>query len=151
MIYYATVYHKETGQIMQCSEFSCPEDQVEANYAARAMAFGESTHGVVRQRSDFDKHYVITLGGAEVIADRPPVPYQIDRTTVTAGTGDYITITGLHDPCELVIDDPDPTTETTVITVEGGGFEFEADVAGVYTVEIRRFPFLPAKIEITAT
>jgi hypothetical protein len=48
------------------------------------------------------------------------------------------------------VDDSDPGVETQTFAVEGGGFVFSADDPGVYTVEVRRWPFVPFKVEFTA-
>lgn len=153
MINHCTVYRVETGEIMGYSTFSVSDDpeEIEKNFSVRVRMYGETGYGYVAAESDPAIHYVAIQGDTPVVTERLPVPYRIDRDTLTAGTGDYITITGLHNPCELVIDNPDPTVATWRATVSGGGFEFEAETAGLYTIEISRFPFLPATIEITAT
>jgi hypothetical protein len=76
---------------------------------------------------------------------------EVNKTTLVADGVDSITLTGLPDPCQIIIDDPDPLVETTTTTVTGGGFVFVADDPGIYTVEVRRWPFVPFKIEFTAT
>src|SRR4051812_38302885 len=108
-IHYTTVYRKDTGQIVSTGYFSCEDEMVDINFAIRADQYGGRDHDVIDAQSDTAIHYVIVMGDRTIIAERPHIPYQVDKTTLTAGTGDYITITGLHNPCELVIDDPDPT------------------------------------------
>lgn len=153
MIFHCTVFNKETGEIVQYSYFDCPEysDFIEKNYETRVGFFGSDSHNFIAEKPNNENQYVVVMDEKPVLVDRPAIPYQFDRTTLTAGTGDFVTITGLHNPCELVIDSTDQTVETWRVTVEDGGFEFEADTPGVYTIEISRFPFLPARIEITAT
>lgn len=153
MIHHCTVFRIDTGEIMSYSNFSVNDDPeaIASNYSVRLRTYGETGYGFVPVEANSETHYVVMMDETPVVAERPPIPYQIDSTTVTAGDGGYVTITGLHNPCELVIDNPDPTVETWRVTVEDGGFEFEADTPGVYTIEISRFPFLPARIEITAT
>lgn len=152
MINHCTVYRLDTGEIVGYSNFSVSDDpeDIANNYAVRVRMYGDSGYGYVPVEANAETHYITIMEGEPVVAVRPPVPYRIDRQTLTAGNGDYITITGLHNPCELVIDNPDPTVATWRATVEGGGFEFEAETPGLYTVEISRFPFIPAKIEIVA-
>ena len=149
-VHYATVYKKDTGEIVQTGMFSCDEEMVELNFSARAQFYGEETHGVLRAPADSRTQYVSVSGDEVILLDKPPIPYQIDKTTIAADGTDFLTISGLHSPCEIVVDDPDPTVDTVVHTVEGGSFEFEADTPGLYFIEISRFPFLPTRLEITA-
>lgn len=153
MIHYCTVFRTDTGEIVSSSNFSISDDEeaIANNYAVRVRMFGETGYGYVPVEANTETHYVVILDGVPVISDRPSIPYQVDRLTLTAGNGDYITITGLHNPCELIFDDPDPMVQTWTAVVEDGGFEFEADNPGVYTIEIKRFPFISAKIQVTAT
>lgn len=150
---YCTIYNKSTGEIVHSSDFSCGDDseQIELNYSARLNFYGVETHAVLRIPANGQVQYVAFSGDEVLLMDKPQIPFDIDKTVITAGTGDFVTITGLHTPCEIVVDDPDPTVETIVHTVEGGTFEFEADTPGLYFIEISRFPFLPARLEISAT
>lgn len=149
---YCTIYDKLTGEIVQNSSFTCAEDseQIELNYLARLGFYGAETHGLLRIPADGEKQYVAFSGDELLLVDKPPIPFTIDKTVITAGTGDFLTITGLHIPCDVIVDDPDPLTETTYHTVTGGAFEFEAEVPGTYTLQIMRHPFLPATITISA-
>lgn len=152
-IHYTTVYNKRTGQIVSTGYFSCEDSMVDINFAIRADQFGGADHDVIDSPADPEHQYVQTVDGSPVISERPPlrVFVQEGRTTLQAGGEDTITLSGLPNPCEIILDDPDPVTPTQVLTVEGGGFVFAADDPGVYTVEVRRFPFVPFKIEFTAT
>lgn len=145
------IYRKETGEIVTTGGGIDFHDPIAEIQIAAALAPWGEGYGLFEAVGTSDAHYVVMLDETPVVVERPPIPCQFDRLTLTAGNGDFITITGLHNPCELVIDNPDPTVETWRVTVEDGGFEFEADTPGTYTIEISRFPFLPARIEITAT
>lgn len=153
--HHCTIYRKDTGQIVQYSFFSCADDieQIARNHYGRLMFFGAEDHDFIDAPSDPAKHYVVTLGEEKVIAERPDLVVFVedDKTTIQAGGEDETTLTGLPDPCEIFLDDPDPTVETQRIEVTGGGFIFSADDPGVYTIEVRRWPFMPFAIEITAT
>jgi hypothetical protein len=153
MINHCSVYRKDTGEIVSYSYFSCPDDPdyIQANLNIRVAQYGEEDHAFVASESDPAIHYINLVGDTPSVVLRPPIPYVIDKTTLVAGTGDFVTITGLHNPCTIVVDDPDPAVATTTHVVEDGGFEFEPETPGVYIIEISRFPFLPATIEITAT
>lgn len=145
------IYRKETGEIVTDGGGIDFHDPIADIQIAAALAPWGDDYGLFEAVGLQDDHYVVMMDETPVVVERPPIPYQIDSTTVPAGDGSYVTITGLHNPCELVIDNPDPTVETWRVTVEDGGFEFECDTPGVYTIDISRFPFLPARIEITAT
>lgn len=152
-IHYTTVYRKDTGEIVSTGYFACEPEMVDINFAIRADQFGGQDHDVIDAPADPETSYVAILDGKAVVADRPElvVRTEDDKTTLVAGGEDSITLTGLPDPCEIIVDDPDPAVETQVYTVEGGGFIFMADDPGIYTVEVRRWPFLPFRIEFTAT
>lgn len=150
-IFSVTVYLKDTGEVRACTHHSCEQDFKETVIENIHNAWGVSEHGVIDSESLPEKHYVGVVGGKPIVIDRPPIPYVIDKTTLVAGTGDFVTITGLHNPCTIVVDDPDPTVETATHVVTDGGFEFEPETPGVYIIEISKFPFLSATITITAT
>lgn len=149
-MYFFTPYRKSTGEILFTSGFSCEDDNVEANYAHRLNSLDGAEHDFIRSPADPAIHYVTILGDERMVMEKPPMPYDIDKTVVVANGEDFITISGLHDPCEVVIDDPDPLVETVTTTVTGGSFEFSADMAGIYTIQIDEFPFLPMTLEIIA-
>lgn len=152
-VHFATIYRKDTGQIVETGGFTCEEDFVEMNFAVRVNNWGGADYDSIDSDADSAIHYVIVLAGETIVTDRPSLLINIvdNKTTIAAGTGDSAIFTGLPDPCQIIIDDPDPMVETTIEEVTGGGFEFEAADPGVYTLEVRRFPFLPWKVEITAT
>lgn len=149
-IFSATVFLKDTGEIVSCTKHSCEADFKPTVLSNTLKAWGVEDHDLIDSDSQPDKHYVGIVGGELTIIDRPQIPYVIDKTSLVIGSGDYVTITGLHNPCTIVIDDPDPTVETVTHVVTGGGFEFEPETVGIYTIEINKFPFLPATITITA-
>ena len=151
--HYTTVYRKATGEIVSTGYFACEEEMVDINFAIRIDQFGGSDHDVVDAPADPAIHYVAVLDGKAIVAGRPEliVATEDDKTTLQADGIDTITLTGLPDPCEIIVDDPDPGVETQSFIVDGGGFVFSVDDPGVYTIEVRRWPFLPFKIEFTAT
>ena len=150
--HYPTVYKIATGEIVQTGMFSCDEDFVDMNCAARVHSYGGTTHDVVDASADPAIHYVAVLDEKETVVERPELVVHIDgdKRTLQADGVDTITLTGLPDPCDIIVGAPDPGVETQTFTVEGGGFVFSADDPGVYTVEVRRWPFLPFKVEFTA-
>lgn len=152
MITDVTIYKKDTGEIVQFSSFMCPDDpeQIRLNIKGRLDVFGAETHDCILSQGDPAIHYVVSLGEDKLIENRPAIPYVVDKTIIQSGSGDFATISGLHSPCTVIIDDLDPLTETTTFEVVGGSFEFEAAVEGVYTIQISKFPFLPMTLQITA-
>ena len=151
MITPVSIYHLGTGEVKSTGGIQFETDLKDIQVAAALAPWGADTHGLIEESLDPLTKYVYTLDNERFIADRPPIPYQIDKTTITADGLDFLTISGLHNPCDVIVDDPDPLVETTVTTVTGGSFEFAAEDPGLYTIEISRFPFLPMKLDITAT
>lgn len=153
-MHHCTIYKKATGEIVQYSYFDCPDDIefIAKNHYGRLLFFGVEEYDFVDAKSDPATQYVAILDGQQIVAERPDLVVFVenDKTTIQADGVDETTLTGLPDPCEIIIDDPDPTVETQRIEVAGGGFIFAAENPGVYTIEVIRFPFLPWKVEITA-
>jgi hypothetical protein len=147
---FPTVYKKDTGQIVQTGMIWCEDDVVEQNFNARLAYYGAETHAIINADANAETQYVAVVGDQVLVVDRPPVPYLVDKTTIIAGGDDFCTISGLHDPCEVIIDDPDPLVETVVETVTGGSFEFAAETPGDYTIQIQKFPFLAMTLVINA-
>jgi hypothetical protein len=145
------IYRRATGEIVSNGSITFHDEFRDNQISAALVPWGEDDYALGEFSGDPAANYIGTVGGETVLLERPPVPYQIDKTTIASGGTDFATITGLHNPCEIVVDDPDPTVETTVYVVEDGGFEFAADVPGLYTIEVRHFPFVPMKLEVTAT
>jgi hypothetical protein len=66
------------------------------------------------------------------------------KTTITANGTDTAVLSGLPDPCTVMIDG-----EAHEIT--GGSLEFAASSPGVYRISIDEVQYLPEQWEITAT
>ena len=146
------IYKEDTGEVVSQVDVGFIDEFKDVQIASMLAPWGEG-HALIEAEGNPDTHYITTLGDRVISAPRPDLVVSTvdDRATLLADGIDSITLTGLPDPCDIVIDDPDPTVETTVTEVTGGGFVFVADDPGVYTVEVRRWPFLPFKIEFTAT
>lgn len=146
------IYKEDSGEIVSQVNVGFIDEFKDAQIAAMLAPWGEG-HALIEAEGNPDTHYVTTLGDRVLSAARHALIVTVldDKTTLVADGVDSITLTGLPDPCDIIIDDPDPTVETTYSTVTGGGFVFIADDPGVYTVEVRRWPFLPFKIEFTAS
>lgn len=147
---FPTIYRKDTGQIVQTGMIWCQDESVEVNFNARLSYYGVEDHAIINMEANPETQYVAFMGDEVVIIDKPSIPYAIDKTTIYAGVDDFATISGLHDPCDVIIDDPDPLAETITETVVGGSFEFAAETPGDYTIQISKFPFLPMTVVITA-
>jgi len=146
-----TIYRLDSGEIVSAPTVVFPEDHRQAYRDAALAPWGAEEHAVVEAPSTPALHYVGTLGGEPAVLDRPAMQVQVSKLSIAAGGTDEAVLTGLPDPCSVVIDAPDPLVETTVQEVAGGGFVFAAADPGTYTVEVRYFPFLPYEVEITAT
>lgn len=146
-----TIHRLDTGEIV-CVQAMAFAEEHRAVYRDAALApWGAETHGLLEVFSDPARHYVATLGGQPVREDRPALRVSVDKTAIAADGLDAATLTGLPNPCEVVVDADDPDADTVAAEVAGGGFEFAAEVPGTYAIEVRRFPFLPFRQEIVAT
>lgn len=155
MITQIAVYDLLTGEIISTGGIQFDDDLKEVQIAAALAPWGVETCGLYEGMAEASKEtqYVAVLDGVPALVDKPELLVFIenDKTTILADGVDETTLTGLPDPCEIIIDDPDPTVETQVVEVTGGGFVFTAEDPGVYSIEVVRFPFLPWIVEITAT
>lgn len=145
-----TIYRISSGEIYTSGLISGGADMIPVQIDANLSIYG-SDCSALKVSGDPNTQYVQVLSETPTVVARPNLQVSVDKTSIIADGDDYLTLSGLPDPCEIIIDAPDPTVETTITEVLGGGFEFEATTPGLYTIEIRRFPFLPFKIEITAT
>jgi hypothetical protein len=146
-----TIYRTDTGEIVSSGGILLIAEFRDAQISAALAPWGSDNHDLLEVASDPNTQYVQVFNGVEIVVDKAVLQVAVDKTAITADGEDFATLTGLPNPCEIIIDDPDPTVETTTTQVFGGGFEFAAATPGVYTIEVRRFPFLPWKVEITAT
>lgn len=144
-----TIYRPSSGEILASGMISGSADMISVQIDANVAIYGNDC-SALKVSSDSNTQYVQVLSETPTVVDRPKLQVNVDKTSIIAGGDDYLTLTGLPDPCEIIIDAPDPTVETTVTEVAGGGFEFEAATPGSYTIEVRRFPFIPFRIDITA-
>lgn len=146
---YATIYRKDTGEIVESGWFSVHSEDIEMNYAARLNAIGGSTHDVIDGPSDPSAQYVVVVSGIPAIVPRPTLQLKINKKTIVADGQDSITVDGLPSPCPLAMDAGEPEQEA--ISIKGGKFIFVADTPGIYRFLIDKFPFLPVTLEFTAT
>ncbi|MFV3131961.1 hypothetical protein [Niveispirillum sp. KHB5.9] len=77
------------------------------------------------------------------ITPRPILP-QFDKTSILADGTDIATLSGLPDPCTVLVNGEEHT-------ITGGTLELDADYPGTWRVEIRHFPYRDFVQEITAT
>lgn len=146
------IYALDTGEIAAVPEMHFAPEHFDLYREAALAPFGAGNHGLL-EAGDADpaRHYVGTLGGEPRLLDRPVLAVALDRTAILADGEDAATLTGLPDPCTVTVDAEDPTVETSVHEVAGGGFLFAAETPGTYAVTIDRFPFLPFRVLVTAT
>lgn len=145
------VFLRESGQIVSKGYYAHGDEGAGFQMAAIEALWSPEGHGVVLGEADPALHYVVTLRDEPILVPRPEMRIDVDRTGVQAGGTDFAVLTGLPDPCEITVDPDAADAEATVYQVAGGGFEFAAEHAGTYAVEIDRFPFLPLRIEFTAS
>jgi hypothetical protein len=145
-----SIYDVRTGEIVATGGILLLPDFRDQQIAAALAPWGDTSHALVEADSDPGTQYIQTLNGIATVVAKPELAVSIDKFEILADGIDIATLTGLPDPCEIIIDDPDPTVETMTAEVSGGGFEFAAETPGVYTIEVRRFPFLPWSVQIVA-
>ena len=145
-----TVYRLDTGEVVSVQAMAFAPEHRQLYLDAALVPWGGDAHGILEAYADPARHYVAVLGGVPRVEDRPDLVVSLDTAEITADGVDAATLTGLPDPCTVVIDADDPTVETTVTEVGGGGFVVTASDPGTYAVEVRRFPFMPFRVEITA-
>jgi len=127
-------YHDADGRLTgQASGAFTPKD-VEG-FRERGIPFL-----VVPDKASIATNYVVD---GELVA-RPAADIRITKTEFPANRRARATITGLPDPCTLLIDG-EP------ITVKGGRLELTADMPATYSIVFDSFPYLPWFAEITAT
>ena len=145
------IYRKSTGEIISTGGVQFEDGHRDAQIAAALAPWGDD-YAITEGVGNADLDYIAIIDEQAIVAERSPliVYTEGNKVTLAADGEDSIVLTGLPNPCEIIIDDPDPDVETEIISVSGGGFVFMADDPGVYTVEVRRWPFLPFKIEFTA-
>lgn len=146
-----TIYRLDTGEIASSPEMAFAEEHRETSLAAALAPWGADAHAITEGGSDPARHFVATLGGEPAVQERPAMQARADRTAVAADGVDEATLTGLPDPCTITVDADDPDTETSVHEVAGGGFVFAAETPGTYSVTVDHWPFLPWRVEFTAT
>jgi hypothetical protein len=146
-----TLYRTDTGEIVSTGGILLIAEFRDTQISAALAPWGSDSHALLEVASHPDTQYVQVLDGIDTVIDKPELAVMIDKTEILADGDDAAILTGLPNPCVIILDDPDPTVETTMTEVFGGGFEFAAATPGVYTLEVRRFPFLPWHAEITAT
>lgn len=98
--------------------------------------------------SDFDVEqpwsdtHMVVMDPEPRLEPRPSLAF--DKTSIVADGEDTATLTGLPDPCTVIVDDE-------AYEVTGGTLEIASDMPAVYRIEIEDpFPYLPFVAEITA-
>ena len=72
-------------------------------------------------------------------------PSSIDKTSITANEIDTATISGIHNPSLVIIDDE------TFYTVTDGIFNFSIDTPGIYSIKIVNSEYLEKEYTINAS
>lgn len=129
------IFRSGTGQIMQC--MNIPSD--EAPLYERPNEIPAVQVMACNAAPDMFGDYVV--GGA--VVQRPTLP-SFDKTSILANGSDTATLSGLPDPCTVLVNGQE-------YIVTGGTLELDAGYPGTYRVEIRHFPYRDFVQEIIAT
>ena len=126
-----TVYKTATGEITKNA--SCSPSM--AQYQTIA---GES---YIEARSDDLTQYILN----DVVTDKPPMPCSLDKTDVTADGVDVATLANVPAGAKVF--------SNGVLLGEGDGtdIEIDYDLAGVYPLRIKLFPYLDFEGAVSAT
>jgi len=127
-------YHDEDGRLTGQVAGAFTPDEL-ADLRTRGLLFVKASKTVA-----FGSSYV----RRGRLARRPVAPVVIDRTEIPADGEAAATITGLPEPCQVLVDG-EP------VTVEGGRLELTADMPAIYSIVLDQFPFMPWSAEIVAT
>ncbi len=145
------IIEESTGEIKSSGGIFFLDETRDHQIETALMPWGEG-HILIEGEADPATQYAAPIGERWIMYQRPALPIVIEgnKKTIQAGGEDYTTLTGLPRPCTIIIDAPDATVPTQTYQIEDGGFIFEAETAGVYTIEVRRRPFLDYRVEIVA-
>lgn len=118
-------------------EYSTPENMIYVpstidNYNS-FLAMNPQTHRMICRNGEF-----------EISAIRND-PSSIDKTSITANEIDTATISDIHNPSFVIIDDE------TIYTVNDGIFNFSVDTPGIYTIKIVNSEYLEKEYTINAS
>lgn len=89
-----------------------------------------------------DTHYVNVITGE--VLDRPTMVVSVSSTSIPANGVSEAVISGL----------PNTTTASVTgneVTVTDGTLEFSVDLQGVYTIDLKSWPYKDTAVEVTAT
>ncbi len=125
------LYSPQTGLIRQVMDIADDEADLYEQPDGAVMP--------VTASPELERDYV--LDG--VVIPRPTLS-AFDKTSIAADGIDTATLSGLPDPCTILINGQEHT-------VTGGTLDLDADRPGTYRVEIRHFPYRDFAQEITAT
>lgn len=87
--------------------------------------------------------YIDIAGEDKYLAQRPPLPIELEEYTVQADGVDEIVFNNLPDPCSILLDGV-PTTVT------GGELTIASDMPAEYVIQFRAFPYQDKTVKVTA-
>jgi len=129
------LYDPSTGEVITTG--SAPDNMVDLQSAPGLNRY-------VGQVDPVHQYIDVTDPANPVVADKQPLPYTVDKTTVVADGVDIVTISGLPDSAEVEV-------SGAVATPTAGVVELTFASPGDYTVQMRAFPYLDAEVTIHAT
>lgn len=131
-----TVYDTSSGEILGWVD--CDDSDLQANIDN--LAAGEGLLQDVPYQ-DPDEYYYNLV---DSVVARPEITATANKTSISADNTDEFLLTGLPTTCTVTVDDTD-------YVVTDGEFGFATDLAGMYTVSVKQFPYIAKSWEVTAT
>ncbi|WP_342234660.1 hypothetical protein [Inquilinus sp. OTU3971] len=119
----------------------------------RIVANGAAARGVAEKQALYleDRAVLIVDDQADpetmcivegAVEARPSLP-EFDQTEIAADDTDVATISGLPDPCTVIVDG-------VAHAIEGGSLALSSPMPATYVVEIKHWPYKEARYEIVA-
>lgn len=102
----------------------------------------------VSDKDDLDeRYYVPNMSDPQSkweVVKRPKLRLRPDKVSIEANGQDAVTITGLPQPCKVIVDDE------LIYDIEDGTAEITCDIPGQYIVVVDCWPYMPWQTAIRA-
>lgn len=129
---YFQSYEANTGRILYTT-FTTPE---------LVEKIGNDGEFLIEGAGEAMTHYVDISQTPPIITERPATQTTQDKPTITAGSDDYLTISGLPQPCCVTIGTED-------YDVPDGVLEWSSLLPGDYKILVTAWPYLDWEGKVT--
>jgi hypothetical protein len=135
--------HDDAGQISASTKIYDPEHY--KDYSARLDAMGHK-HVAVKGMVPHH-HEMVFVRNGEIVA-RPALPAKLSKSVIKADDKDTAELTGLPNPCRVVVSAAGMTLEDQMVT--DGGICITSQVPTTYTILVYAFPYKRASFTVEA-